>query len=184
MAFDLAGYKTVPERIAEFREKHPDGSLQPADPSRPFWIEEVGGRTFVCYSAAAYRSPEDPRPGIGTAWEPFPGPTPYTKDSEVQNAETSAWGRAIVAVLASESSAVASQEDVRNREDARQSSAPRADGIATERQIVLLKKKLDGKGFADVLPDGWSEAGLPEDFGAFPANQVNDALAFVEKINQ
>jgi hypothetical protein len=29
------------------------------------------------------------RPGIGMAWEPFPGRTPYTKASELMNAETS-----------------------------------------------------------------------------------------------
>lgn len=46
----------------------------------------------------------------------MPGKTPYTKLSELQNAETSAWGRAIVAVLASESKSVASAEDVRNRQ--------------------------------------------------------------------
>ena len=71
--------------------------------------------TFVVYTAAAYRTPDDPKPGIGCAWEPFPGLTPYTRKSELQNAETSAWGRAIVAVLASESKAIASAEDVRNR---------------------------------------------------------------------
>lgn len=117
MAFDLpADYKQVPERIADLKAKHPEATLQPADPSNPFQIVTVGGRDFIVYTAACYRAPDDPRPGIGIAWEPFPGKTPYTKDSELMNAETSAWGRAIVAALASESKAIASAEEVRNRQ--------------------------------------------------------------------
>ena len=117
MGFDLdPSYKQVPERIADFKAKHPEGCLQPADPEKPYRIETIGDKTYIVFVAAAYRSPDDPCPGIGTAWEPFPGRTPFTKDSELQNAETSAWGRAIVAVLASESKAVANAEDVRNRQ--------------------------------------------------------------------
>lgn len=117
MGFELSpDYKDVPTRIADFKEKHPEGSLRPVNPKEPYRIEAIDGLFFIVYMAAAYRSPDDKRPGIGIAWEPFPGKTPYTKNSELQNAETSAWGRAIVAVLASESKAVASAEDVRNRQ--------------------------------------------------------------------
>lgn len=116
MTFELdSSYKQVPERLADLKEKHPDASLQPARLDEPFQVLTLGDKTFVVYVAACYRSPDDPRPGVGCAWEPYPGRTPYTKDSELQNAETSAWGRAIVAALASESKAVASAEDVRNR---------------------------------------------------------------------
>lgn len=127
MSFDLSDYKDVPQRIADFKSKHPEGSLQPANPDRPFEVVTIDGRSFIAYAAAAYRSPDDPRPGIGVAYEPFPGKTPYTRDSELQNAETSAWGRAIVAALASESKSVASADEIRNRradEDPTQHSAP------------------------------------------------------------
>lgn len=115
MSIDLGDYKDVPARLRDFREKHPEGSLQPADMSKPLDIVTLDGRTYVVYIAAAYRTPDDPRPGIAMAWEPVPGRTPYTRDSEVQNAETSAWGRAIVAALASEAKYVASREDVERR---------------------------------------------------------------------
>lgn len=116
MAFDLdPSYKQVPERIADFKAKHPEGSLRAADPRNPYRLEVIEGRTFIVYVAEAWRTPDDPAPGVGVAWEPVPGKTPYTRDSELQNAETSAWGRAIVAALASESKAIASAEDVRNR---------------------------------------------------------------------
>ena len=134
MAFDLdPNYKQVPERIADFKEKHPEGCLRPVDPARPFWCEEVGDKLFLCYAAAAYRTPDDALPGIGLAWEPVPGTTPYTKNSELQNAETSAWGRAIVAALASESKSIASAEDVRNRQGDTDETGHVAGGTARPR---------------------------------------------------
>ena len=149
MAFDSKGlddYIDVAQRIAEFRVKHPEGSLQPLNPAQPFEIRELVGTdkngkevrgTFIIYTAAAYRTPDDPRPGVGCAYEVFPGRTPYTAGSELQNAETAAWGRAIVAVLAADTRAgVASQQEVRNRQaergqgggDAWENSAPRRPG--------------------------------------------------------
>ncbi len=116
MPYDLDPiYKQVRERIADLKHYHPDARLRPLDTARPYWIERIGDKTFIVYAAACYLREGDTNPGVGLAWEPFPGTTPYTKNSELQNAETSAWGRAIVAALASESKAVASAEDVRNR---------------------------------------------------------------------
>lgn len=109
------GYIDVATRIQEFREQYPEGCLRPAVLDRPYTIQEVGDKTFIVVVAAAYRNPDDPTPGIGMAWEPFPGPTNFTRDSELQNAETSAWGRAIVAVGAADAKKVASANEVANR---------------------------------------------------------------------
>jgi hypothetical protein len=108
-----ADYVDVAERIREFKAQYPDGSLQTAAEPKMF---SAGDKAFIAYSAYAYRTPDDPRPGQGWAWEPVPGPTPFTKDSELMNAETSAWGRAIVA-LGFQTKQVASAEEVRNRQD-------------------------------------------------------------------
>jgi hypothetical protein len=107
----------VAERIRIFRDLYPEGSLRPADPSRPFWVDDIPGvGPRLVYVAAAYRHPDDPAPGIGSAWEPLPGRTPYTRDSELMVAETSAWGRAIVAALAADTKrGVASADEVRAR---------------------------------------------------------------------
>lgn len=113
-------YVDVAERIRQFYERYPDGSLQSGLAPQLFM---VGDKTFVAYHALAYRTPDDPRPAHGWAWEPVPGPTPFTKDSELQNAETSAWGRAIVA-LGFETKHIASANEVRNR----QASPERGDG--------------------------------------------------------
>jgi hypothetical protein len=72
-------------------------------------------RTYVVYRAAAFRHDADPRPGMGIAWEPWPGITPYTHDSELMNAETAAWGRAIVACGLVANRKLASRQEVRNR---------------------------------------------------------------------
>lgn len=106
-------YIDVATRIAEFRKIYPNGSLRQVE----LQFINVGGNDFVVYTAAAYRTPDDACPGIGTAWEPIPGKTPFTKDSEVQNAETAAWGRALVATLAVDTkNGIASAEEVRNRQ--------------------------------------------------------------------
>lgn len=87
----MDGYIDVPSRMALFYKRYPDGSLQ-MEPIE--WIE-IEGKRWALGRAYAYRTPDDPRPGIGTAWEIVPGTTPFTRGSEVQNLETSAWGRAI-----------------------------------------------------------------------------------------
>lgn len=110
-------YVPVADRLISFRDKYPEGSLRPADPSEPFRLVDVGGKTFLAYIAAAYRTPDDPAPGIGCAWEPVPGLTNFTKNSELQNAESSAWGRAIIAVGAADAKrGIASAEDVQYRQ--------------------------------------------------------------------
>jgi hypothetical protein len=113
---DLSSYIDVAARIVEFRSIHPGGSLQPADLSQPYRVESIGDQTYIVVVAAAYRSAYDARPGIGMAYEVFPGRTQFTRGSELQNAETSAWGRAIVAALAADTKrGIASAEEVRNR---------------------------------------------------------------------
>lgn len=167
MAYDqrnLDDYVDVAERIRIFRDRFPDGTLQPLDPSEPFQILEVGGQTFVVYTAVAYRSPTDTLPGIAVSWEPFPGKTPYTAGSELMNAETAAWGRAIVAALAADSKKIASLDEVRARRETQSaphpSTEPRqtrterpqsdepasSEPMATdpqERALYAMSKKLD-----------------------------------------
>jgi hypothetical protein len=150
---DLSDYIEVADRIKAFKEAHPDGSL-----CREEWhVEEVAGQTFVVYTALAYRRPDDPRPGVGTAWEPFPGPTKFTKDSELMNAETAAWGRAI-ASLGFEVRKVASREEVRNRsgnEGASQRGSSQRNGgrKVTKSQVNLMALKAKQAGLNDANRD-------------------------------
>jgi hypothetical protein len=149
----------VAQRIADFRALYPAGCLQPADLTSPWEIAtvtgtdkngEVAAQTFIVYVAAAYRTPDDSRPGIGAAWEIWPGRTPYTRGSELMNAETSAWGRAIIAVLASDSKAgVASRQEVEARR------AERDDGLPTNADGSLSRSRTTDaeKASAGVMTD-------------------------------
>jgi hypothetical protein len=116
MSFSLDGYVDVAQRIRQLRAKHPEAVLRPADPANPFRIVDIGGREFIVYTAACYRTPDDPMPAIACAAEPVMGRTNYTKDSELMNAETSAWGRAIMAALAVDEPHIASANEVMNRQ--------------------------------------------------------------------
>lgn len=147
MSFNMEGYVDVAERIRRFKAMYPNGCLQPHNPDEPFKIMEIGGREFIVYTAAAFRSPDDTRPGIAVAAEPAVGATSFTKNSEVMNAETSAWGRAIVAVLAADAHKVASADEVANRKS--EPSAVDEPRVATQ----LAKKPTVSKG-ADSHPSG------------------------------
>lgn len=115
MTFDLSNYVDVATRIKQLREKHPEAVLRPYDPANPFKIVEIGGREFIVYTAACFRSPNDNCPAVAVAAEPVIGASSFTKNSEVMNAETSAWGRAIMACLAVDEPHVASRDEVINR---------------------------------------------------------------------
>lgn len=111
--YKLTEYVDVATRIADFRHKYPEGRLRQKD----IQFLEFANKHWVVYTAEAWRTADDPAPAQGTAWEPVPGPTNFTRDSELQNAETAAWGRAIVAAMASDTKdGVASREEVRNRQ--------------------------------------------------------------------
>jgi len=104
----LENYVDVPQRIKLFYEKYPDGSLQ-MDSNLEY--KEVGDLLIVIGRAFAFRNPDDMRPGVGTAQEYLPGKTAFTRGSEIQNLETSCWGRAIGALGIGIEKAIASREE-------------------------------------------------------------------------
>jgi hypothetical protein len=113
--FDMRDYVPVNERISAFYEQHPDGSLQSEI------VELTTDRVTV--KAYAYRSDADPRPGIGHSSLAIPGSTSFTKGSEIENAETSAWGRAIAALGFEVKRGLATAEEVRNKQPDRDERA-------------------------------------------------------------
>jgi hypothetical protein len=91
MSYNMDGYVQVVDRIKLFYARYPEGSLQMGTPT----FIDIGDQKWAMGRAYAYRTPDDQRPGVGTAWEIVPGTTNFTRGSEIQNLETSAWGRAI-----------------------------------------------------------------------------------------
>lgn len=105
MAKEFAGdYVDVATRIAEAKAIWPELTLQAQI------IDMTDDR--VVMKAMAYRTPDDPRPGIGHAWEVIPGRTPYTRGSELMVCETSAWGRALAALGVATKNGIATAEEV------------------------------------------------------------------------
>ena len=100
-------YIEVSERIQKFYEECPDGSLQGSWE----WLDDA--HNVIVYRAEAYRTSDDPRPGVGYASEPYPGITNFTRNSEIMNAETSAWGRAIASLGIAVHRGIASAQEVR-----------------------------------------------------------------------
>ena len=107
MAFDISNYVTVAERVAMFYEKYPEGSIQ-----FEFMGVMDGDPLKMWGVARAYRTPDDPLPGIGTASELIVGKSPYTNGSELQNLETACWGRACASLNIGTSKGLSSKEEI------------------------------------------------------------------------
>src|ERR1044072_749476 len=84
MSFNMDDYVDVAERIRQFNENSPDGSLQShLEPVKDSVDNLIG---WLC-KAYAYRTADDPTPGVGHAFEPIPGKTPYKREREAMKAE-------------------------------------------------------------------------------------------------
>jgi hypothetical protein len=103
----MSDYIEVNERIIAFKAAHPEGSLQ----------AEIHTLTdkLVVMKAYAYRTPDDERPGVGWSSLQIPGATNFTRNAEVENCETSAWGRAIAALGFEVKRGIASKQEVANK---------------------------------------------------------------------
>lgn len=131
MSFDLGDYVDVSERIQKFYAANPDGRIE-ADPAV---VQQLAERLFIGVVARVYRSPDDTQPCQGQAWEPFPGKTPYTRDSEAMNAETSAVGRALALAGIEVRRSIATRGEVQNR---RAERVPETVKAATPAEVAAV----------------------------------------------
>ena len=113
MTYNLDGYVDVASRVKLFISRYPDGSLQM---DAPEWVI-IEGKQWVVGRAYAYRTPEDPRPGVGIAWEIVPGTTNFTRGSELQNLQTSCWGRAIGALGIGIDASIATLDEIQHAKE-------------------------------------------------------------------
>lgn len=111
--FELGDYVEVKDRIKLFYELFGQGRLVTGEVRL---TTEPDGVPRVMVQGLAYRTPDDPLPGVGWSWLQLPGSTPYTRGSEIENAETSAWGRAIGALGILIDRSIASQQEVSNKQ--------------------------------------------------------------------
>jgi hypothetical protein len=169
MVYDdrMSDYIEVKDRIVAFHKAYPEGSLQ-----SEYEVITLGDKAWIVVKAYAYRTPDDLRPGIGHAWESYPGSTPFTRTSELMVGETSAWGRALAALGIAVNKSIASRNEIKAAESRKTErttdSTPSDDPFYTNapatsplsphhdtrkrvngKQLGLLKGKLRGAGVAD-----------------------------------
>jgi hypothetical protein len=169
MVYDdrMSDYIEVKDRIVAFHKAYPEGSLQ-----SEYEVITLGEKAWIVVKAYAYRSPDDLRPGIGHAWESYPGSTPFTRTSELMVGETSAWGRALAALGIAVNKSIASRNEIKAAEsrktersseptpgdDPFYTNAPATSPLSPHhdtrkrvngKQLGLLKGKLRGAGVAD-----------------------------------
>ena len=143
-------YIPVNERISRFIEQYPAGSLRPLWPDEPYRVLGEGETKWLVYGACAFRTPDDPAPGVGLAWEPVPGRTPYTRGSELMVAETSAWGRALAAIGIATNKSIASAEEVRSAQERTQ----RPQSAGTKRSAGSVSPKTNDAQSASQSAEG------------------------------
>jgi hypothetical protein len=109
--FALGDYVEVKDRIKLFYAAWPDGRL--VTDRVEIWQDDEVPRIVV--RALAYRTIDDPHPGVGWSWMGLPGTTNYTRGSELENTETSAWGRAIGSLGIALDKSIASADEIRGK---------------------------------------------------------------------
>ena len=144
---DLSNYVDVPTRFAALLEKWPDLRIKEHRPE----IVTIGDKTFISVTMQAWRTPDDPIPCQATCFEPFPGLTSFTKNSEQLNASTSCLGR--LAGLMMSFPKMASLEEVINRQKEEKPKSFASDK-PSEAQLRLLK----ALGHTDTVPATKREA--------------------------
>lgn len=114
---NLDNYVDVPTRLSLALQTYRDLRVTESLPT----IVQVGDAQFVQVTCTVWRTPDDPIPCQASAWEPIPGRSAFTKDSEMMNASTSALGRALglmgLGINSGAKLSMSSKEEVRNRTD-------------------------------------------------------------------
>ena len=108
---NLGDYVDVPTRFRLALDKWPELRVI----EEPAKVIAIGDKTFISVTMTVYRDPSDPLPAVATCWEPFPGMTPYVKNSEQMNASTSCLGRVLGLMIPF--GKMASFEEVQNRQN-------------------------------------------------------------------
>jgi len=175
--FDLSNYVEVADRLREWYEKYPTARIVTSV------LEHTEKRVIV--RAEVFRKAEETLPaGAGHSALGIPGTTPYTRGAELENAETSAIGRALVAA-GLPSKKVASADEVLSKraaqvfDDVADLALPPIDTVvvaanpiaAVGMELAAGKCRVHGRDWA--FKEGTSKAGKPYAFWSCGAKDDN-----------
>jgi len=173
---NLDGYITVNERLAMALEQHPELRIVEEAPE----VRTIDNISYIEVCVTVYRNTDDPLPAIARAWEPWPGKTPFVRDSEMMNASTSALGRALGFMGFGLGKSIATADEVQLRRDdnehasggdshyrppreqlgsrAKPSEAPKGPGNVTPGQLRIIHQIAAERGVEPVIPSTFEEA--------------------------
>jgi hypothetical protein len=114
MAFDLSEYVDVKTRLKQALALYPQLRIVEHRPE----ITQVGDQLFIECSVTVSRDPDDPIPVTAYIFEPYPGKTSFTKNSEQANGATSVLGRALGYMGLGIDKSIASSNEVLGRQQA------------------------------------------------------------------
>lgn len=147
--FNLANYETVEERLARFWADHPGGRIHTAI----HYLDDAR----VVFVAAAYFGADDAHPrGTGYA-EEVRNSSPVNKTSHIENAETSAIGRALANCGYAPKGARPSREEMQK---ASRADHPTARPAPKRETTPAQPKVLEGASVIPIDGNGASKAQL------------------------
>ena len=189
MAFNIDNYVDVPTRLAEALKRYPDLRIQETAAEV---VTMPDGSTFYRCTITVWRDASDLIPSIATAAEPYPGKTPYTKNSEFMVGMTSALGRALGYMGFGINKSIASRNEIEARQDPKKPDAQIAPirrepssahpKQASQKQVYFINSLAKGAGFDESALHDYIAATLDSDavtletLNPEQATQVIDAL--------
>jgi hypothetical protein len=173
---NLDGYITVNERLGMALEQYPELRIVEEQPE----VRTIDNIAYIEVCVTVYRDTDDPLPAIARAWEPWPGKTPFVRDSEMMNASTSALGRALGFMGFGLGKSIASADEVQLRRDdnehtsgddshhrppreqlgsrAKPSEPLKGPGKVTPGQLRIIHQIAAERGVEPVIPTTFEEA--------------------------
>lgn len=167
MAFDLSEYVDVKTRLKQALALYPQLRIVEHRPE----ITQVGDQLFIECSVTVSRDPDDPIPVTAYIFEPYPGKTTFTKNSEQANGATSVLGRALGYMGLGIDKSIASSNEVLGRQQAAEET-DRTKVVSIARPTPTLDGPRSKEiGSARLTAREQTEASQPNGGGA-TANQI------------
>ncbi len=191
MAFNIDNYVDVPTRLSEALKKYPNLRIQETAAEV---VTMPDGSTFYRCTVTVWRDDTDTIPAIATAAEPYPGKTPYTKNSEFMVGMTSALGRALGYMGFGISKSIASRNEIEARQDPkkpdaqiapiRRETATNYPKAASQKQVYFIKSLAKGAGFDEAALHDYIAATLNSDAVTLETLSPEQATQMIDALKQ